>query len=158
MCVSLLSCRRLWPTFALLLVLSGAFTGCNKARALPEAFGGLHLVDQDERVVDGRWLGDRMLVVRLMFTSCPAACPRVTQLLAEARRQLSPEVQRELRILSVPVDPDNDTPSALARFAREQGVDVPEWRFARASAEDVRTLAARLTSSTPRAPRRRLTP
>jgi cytochrome oxidase Cu insertion factor (SCO1/SenC/PrrC family) len=58
--------------------------------------------------------------------------------------QLSPGEQQRIQILMVSFDAVRDTPEALSAFKAEHHIEEPNWIIARASADDVRALAAAL--------------
>jgi protein SCO1 len=105
---------------------------------------GVLLTDQEGAPLGAEAYRDKVLVLNFLFTSCPVVCPRQTRGLAEVERALPAEVRDRVRFLSISVDPDNDTPEALKRFALDQGVNLRGWSFARSSAEGTRTLTERL--------------
>jgi protein SCO1 len=67
------------------------------------------------------------LVLNFVFTTCSSTCSVQTALLAQAQRSLLAR-GRKLQLASITIDPDNDTPEQLRRFARqfETGSD---WQF-----------------------------
>jgi protein SCO1/2 len=54
-------------------------------------------------------------------------------------------------MLSVSVDPSNDTPATLAAFARRMEAELPGWRFATGDPNDVERLIRRMQVLDPRA-------
>ena len=68
------------------------------------------------------------MLINFAFTGCKAVCSPVTKHLAEVRRKLGDCVGQDIIMLTLTVDPANDTPERLARFA--QGFDTgPGWYF-----------------------------
>ena len=65
--------------------------------------------------------------LNFIFTSCGTVCPVLSQTLAVLRDRLGPE-RSEVRMISLSIDPDYDTPPRLAAYARQFGADS-EWRF-----------------------------
>ena len=59
-------------------------------------------------------------------------------------KQWLPRRRRWIQPIRPPRRSQNDTPAELQRFAHERHIDSPRWILARASAEDVRLLAAAL--------------
>lgn len=127
-----------WRIVAALLLVSTGVTGWasdamdqERAQRAREYFGDAVLVDQDG--VGHRFysdlLEDRVVLINVVFTRCPSACPLMTQRLKQVRHALGPEFGREIRFLSLSVDPAFDTPGAMKAFAIKQGVDDPGWRF-----------------------------
>jgi protein SCO1/2 len=70
---------------------------------------------------------DRPVVVSFIFTSCGAICPVLTSTLAQARKQLGADAGR-VRIVSVSIDPEHDTPARLREYARQFQASG-DWRF-----------------------------
>lgn len=67
------------------------------------------------------------LVLNFVFTTCSSSCSVQTAVLAEVQRQQRAR-GRKLQLASITIDPDNDTPDQLRRFARK--FDVGEgWQF-----------------------------
>lgn len=141
-----------FPVALTLLAFGVALSGCERAeaspqsRALPAAFAGVELTDQDGKSLGAATLGGKALVVSFMFTSCPSVCPKQTRALSQVRRSLSRRARDRVQFLSVSVDPEHDSPERLARFATENGAALDGWSFAHASAEGTRTLTTRLAA------------
>lgn len=82
------------------------------------------LLDQDgatagRTVFEGQWN-----VVFFGFTNCPDICPATMTVLGQARRQLEAVGQQPLpRVVLVSVDPERDTPEAMARYVAYFGED-----------------------------------
>ena len=84
-----------------------------------------------------------------MFTSCPVVCPKQTEALAEVRAALPEAVRERVRFVSVSVDPENDTPRALKRFARAHHADERGWSFVRSDPAGTERLTSRLAAFEP---------
>lgn len=104
----------------------------------------LQLVDQDGQRIDEDALSDRVVVLNFMFTRCPSACPRLTEVLREAFDELPKETQRQVRFLSISVDPSYDRPAILKGFARKHRADRETWRFAHLEEGELSALSERL--------------
>lgn len=63
------------------------------------------------------------LLVQFIFTSCGTICPVLTQTAAAAQREVP-----GLQIVSISIDPDEDTPERLAGYARQHGASS-DWLF-----------------------------
>lgn len=67
------------------------------------------------------------LVLNFVFTTCSSSCSVQTAVLAEVQRQERARGHK-LQLASITIDPDNDTPDQLRRFAHK--FDVGEgWQF-----------------------------
>lgn len=69
---------------------------------------------------------DRLVMLNFVFTTCTAICPVTSQIFAEAQARLAPLAQR-LQMISVSIDPEQDTPARLRDYAKRFGAG-PQWR------------------------------
>ena len=136
-----------------LLVLSAAgvllLVGCKAAQAeklSDDPLGGVALTTQEGKPLEPRNYRGKTLVLNFFFTSCAVVCPAQAKVLREARHALPADVRERVEFLSVSVDPENDTPEALARFARKHAPGLGEFTFARASEEGTSALTKRLAA------------
>lgn len=134
------------------LAIALLFASAQAEAAPPAALRDLHLLDQSARRIEPATLDGRVLLLNFVFTGCSTSCPLQTHELAELRRGLDAPVRERSAFLSVSVDPLNDTPAALAAFARRMGADQPGWRFATGSPAQVHTLLERMQALDPRRP------
>lgn len=104
--------------------------GCRPGEPLPRIaeVPALEMRDQDGKPFTERELRGRVAVVSFMFTSCPDVCPILTNKLSGLRTNLLAQ-REQLRIVSISVDPEKDTPEVLKDFAQKHGADYPDWRF-----------------------------
>jgi protein SCO1/2 len=84
------------------------------------------------------------LLITMFYTRCTSVCPLLTLELKRLDGRIGANERTRLRVLMVSLDAERDTPAVLAAFASEHHVDDPRWVLARASASDVRLLAATL--------------
>lgn len=125
---------------------AGGAAPAEAARRAQAYFGDAELTDQDGRRQRfySDLLGDRVVLINVVFTRCPSACPLMTQRLKAVRRQLGDRFGSQVRFLSLSVDPAYDTPQAMKRFAQQQGVDEPGWRFLVADPQTMRGVLSKL--------------
>jgi protein SCO1 len=98
---------------------------------------------------DGRSLGldahrGHPVLVTMFYSGCQATCPLIIETLRAIERQVPPGQRANLRVLLVSLDPEHDTPAALAELARTRRVDTKRWTLARADEPTVRRVAALL--------------
>ncbi len=67
------------------------------------------------------------LVLNFVFTTCSSSCSVQTAMLAQVQRTLTAR-GRKLQLASITIDPDNDTPEQLRRFASQFNV-TDGWQF-----------------------------
>ncbi len=86
----------------------------------------------------------RPLLITMFYSHCTSICPLLTAQLQRIVSRLPAAEQHSLQVLMVSFDTDRDTPEALTEFRSLHHIDDPHWIVARASASDVRALAATL--------------
>jgi protein SCO1 len=75
------------------------------------------------------------VVLNFIFTSCTTICPVMTATFARVQEQLGAD-RDQVRMISVSIDPEYDTPARLEAFAREHAAG-PEWHFLTGSQRDI---------------------
>jgi cytochrome oxidase Cu insertion factor (SCO1/SenC/PrrC family) len=71
-------------------------------------------------------IGDKKAVIAGIYTGCTTICPITTLLFAELQDALGARLEEEVRLISLSVDPANDTPAMLADAASD--IDAkPGW-------------------------------
>jgi protein SCO1/2 len=77
------------------------------------------LVDQDDRQVKfvSDVIGDRIVVMDFVFTSCTNVCPILSAVLSQVQQTLGDRLGDEVVMVSVTVDPIRDTPQRLKAYA-----------------------------------------
>ena len=81
------------------------------------------LIDQDGETVNLNRSSGEIIVVAFIFTRCPDVCPVITQALRSVQQGLSPEYSDDVRIMSISVDPEYDTPERLKAFSELHDVN-----------------------------------
>lgn len=89
----------------------------------------LSLVDQDGRPASFAELRGRFVLVDFIYTSCPGPCPILTGVHVEVQRGLPPALRGALRLVSISLDPERDTPERLRAYAKARGADLSSWSF-----------------------------
>lgn len=79
--------------------------------------------------------GDQPVMLNFIFTTCTIICPVMTKVFADVRTELGHEAD-DLRMVSVSIDPDNDTPMRLKAYAQKFGADA-NWTFLTGPVQDV---------------------
>jgi protein SCO1/2 len=96
----------------------------------------LHLIDERGRPFTAGSMLGHASVVDFIFTHCTASCPRLTARMAELQARLA-AAGSGTRLVSISVDPENDTPPVLARYAGDAHADLERWSFVTGPADDV---------------------
>jgi len=104
-------------------------------------FKGTKLLDQDGKPVLPERLAQHIVLINFVYTGCSSVCPLQTRALAELQSRLPRELRERMHLLSVSLDPLNDSPQVLRSFAKRMGADLSSWTFATGRPEDVEKLS-----------------
>ena len=78
-------------------------------------------------------------VVDFIFTRCRSICPRMTAQMKKLQTRYAKK-KVPIKLLSISVDPINDTPKAFLAYAKRHGADLNRWTFLTGKEADVRAL------------------
>ncbi len=99
------------------------------------------LVDQDGQPVSLAALRGKVVLLDFIYTSCPGPCPILTGIHQQVRDGLSDAERARVQLVSITLDPSNDTPDVLHRYASARRIDTRGWSFASGSADAVDAIA-----------------
>lgn len=107
-----------------------------KAYVVPDVV----LTDADDRPVRLRELlaGNEPVMMNFIFTTCSTICPVTTKVFSDVPARLGGEAQR-LRMVSISIDPENDTPQQLKAYARSFQAGE-RWKFLTGRTQDVKAV------------------
>lgn len=88
-------------------------------------------------------LEGKTVVVSFMFTECPDACPMINQQLKKVQDRVVDRLGEDILILSISVDPVNDTPEVLSTYRRGFGAE-DGWIFVTGTEQAMETIGARM--------------
>lgn len=92
------------------------------------------------------FIKDRAVVINTMFTVCRGTCPGTSATLQRLRAPLSKLFGKRATILSISIDPNNDTPAVLKEYANDYGAAKPagedacDWHFLTGTPEHIESL------------------
>lgn len=69
----------------------------------------------------------KVWVANFIFTRCSGPCPMMTSRMAELAKGLAKA--KDVRLVSISVDPEHDTPAVLAEYAGRMTADPSKWIF-----------------------------
>ena len=69
----------------------------------------------------------RPVLLNFIFTTCSSVCPLTSRTLEEFQLKLGPEAAK-LHMMSISIDPEQDTPARLREYARKFHAG-PEWHY-----------------------------
>ncbi|MEE9383158.1 MAG: SCO family protein [Nannocystaceae bacterium] len=99
------------------------------------------LTDQTGHRFGSEQMRGQVWVVGFVFTRCPSVCPRVSQVM----RQVQDDIEKggladKVKMLTITVDPQYDTPEVLSDYARTLGADAENWRFVTGDKDAIESL------------------
>lgn len=77
---------------------------------------------------------DKPVILNFIFTTCGAVCPVMSATFSQLQAALGPE-RDAVRMLSISIDPEEDTPAALKAYAGKYGAG-PQWQMLTGSLTD----------------------
>ena len=112
--------------------------GKTTAEASAAYFPNHVLLTQDNEPV--RFYDDvlkgKVVLINFMFTTCTGVCPPMAANMAKVQKYLGDRVGKDVRIVSISVDPTVDTPAKLKKYA--EGFKAgPGWYFLTGKKENV---------------------
>jgi protein SCO1/2 len=104
--------------------------------------------DQRGRPVSDRSLRGQATVVDFFFASCMTSCPMLTARMLSVQTAVEERERRigrrlPVRLVSITLDPENDTPEVLSRYAARYGADADRWSFLSGRSADLDRVVVR---------------
>jgi protein SCO1 len=81
-------------------------------------------------------LKGKVVVINTIFTTCTSICPLMSKTYARLQEHLGDRLGRDVYLISISVDPENDTPELLKKFGQSFGVR-PGWFMLTGRSENV---------------------
>jgi protein SCO1 len=149
--------KRLW-----LVVLAGIFAtvlaSCGKGN-VEESFpmsvevGELDAVNQNgEKVRLSDLNKDKILIADFIFTNCDTVCLPMTANMAKLQRKIEEAgLQDKVQLVSISIDPEEDTPETLTEYSKRHSADYSNWTFLTGYTRDEIESFANVSFKTPAA-------
>ena len=147
--------RLLWSALVLVLVgvvaagtwslLRGALAGRTPGEDVPPrlpVYGSVpdfSLTERSGRQVGGSDLRGRVWIANFIYTHCPDTCPLQSGQMARLQAEFAAE--GDVRLVSITVDPAQDTPEVLSGYADRFGAIPGRWLFLTGEKEAIYRLA-----------------
>jgi protein SCO1/2 len=84
------------------------------------------------------------VVMAMIYTSCPSACPMIIADLKHIEKGLSAEELKRTRFVLVSFDAEKDSAEKLLEFSHKMKLPAPAWTLLKGSAADVQALSQTL--------------
>jgi protein SCO1/2 len=104
---------------------TGSFPAANKSDCMPN----LTLLDQNAHSFNLDSLKGKYVLINFIYTTCTGTCPMLTSKMASVEKKLAPELGKNVRLVSITLDPEHDSPAALHKYADEHSANGDEWIF-----------------------------
>ncbi|MDA0346263.1 MAG: SCO family protein [Verrucomicrobia bacterium] len=109
-----------------------------------DLFPEFQLKNESAAAITEDILSDKFTVVTFMFTRCPVPefCPLLATRFSAIQNQAQsdPQFGLRIRLLSITLDPDFDTPAVLSSYAKLVGADPNRWSFATGEMDQITSL------------------
>ena len=103
-----------------------------------DAFPSVRLVDQKDNAFNLPYSDASATLVDFIYTRCPL--PEYCPLLSTRFRQVQADTDGDVRLVSITIEPDFDTPDVLDRYGQRYGALYDRWRFATGDSAALGTL------------------
>lgn len=98
------------------------------------------LVGMDGRPYGSAELRGQVYVASFFSASCRSDCPVATKGMSRLQDGFAQKKIQGVRLVSISVDPEHDTPEVLTEYAKGAGVDPKRWTLLTGDPERVRRL------------------
>ncbi len=119
--------------------------GCEPVQSVPvwTTLPEFVLIDQDSQPYGSEQLRGRPWIADFVFTQCPGRCPMLTREMARIQNELHGKGWNDVRLVSISVDPENDTPETLAAYAAKHGARTETWKFLTGQRDEIWSLGVK---------------
>jgi protein SCO1/2 len=97
---------------------------------------------QDNQTIHLSQLRGKVQVIAMIFTHCPASCPRLIEDMKHLESQLGARHGADIGYVLVSLDPDRDSPQLLKEYGEAKQLHRASWTLLHGRPDDVRELAA----------------
>ena len=135
---------------AFILIFAGSLYAQDQPAPVALPVPDIEVVNQNGRHVrfNSQVVEGRIAIVTGFFTTCSAMCPITQEKLAQVAKLLGPRLGKDVVIVSVSVDPQNDTPARMKDWGEKFHIG-PGWTLLSGNPAEVDTLLKSLGLSVP---------
>jgi protein SCO1/2 len=132
-------------TLSAAAILAAATVQASAARWGAEYVPNLPVVTQDGKTLHfyDDLIKNKIVILSFIYVSCRDICPLATARLAQVQDRLGDRLGRDVFIISISVDPENDTPEQLKKYAETFGAK-PGWLFLTGQSDDIKEIRYRM--------------
>ena len=96
------------------------------------------LTDQNNKQISNKDMLGKVYLVEFFFSKCPTICPVMNTNMRAVEDEIN---NKDFGIISISIDPENDTPKTLSEHAKRIGVKSPNWHFLTGNRDYIGNLA-----------------
>ena len=85
------------------------------------------LINQDNKKINNETYKGKVYVLEFFFSTCPSICPKMNASMMDIENKFFGNPN--FGIVSITIDPENDTPEVLKNHAKLLGVKSSNWNF-----------------------------
>jgi protein SCO1/2 len=125
------------------VALAFSLLACGPVTEVP-AWGTLpdfSLTNQDDQPYGTAQLAGRPWIADFIFTKCPGRCPKLTREMSGIQTELRGRGWDDVMLVSISVDPANDTPEVLTEYAARHGAKLDGWQFLTGTRDSIWSLS-----------------
>jgi protein SCO1/2 len=97
------------------------------------------LTERSGRAIQLSDLRGQVWIVDFVFTTCPGPCPLMTSRMQRLQEEF--KSKGDVRLVSVTVDPETDSPEVLSKYANDFHADANRWLFLTGPRKAIHALA-----------------
>lgn len=97
--------------------------------------------DQDGKTIQLKDLKGKNLAIVMIFTSCKTSCPLLVGDMKKVYNKLDKDKIKNTNLVLISIDPTNDTPEVLKKFAQDRNIYGDPWTFLVSDDESIREFA-----------------
>jgi protein SCO1/2 len=122
----------------LLSALSAYAQQPTSSSAAAKYFSDVELINQDGQKLRfySDVLKDKVVIINAFFSTCTSVCPPMNRNLEKIQDALGDRLGKEVYLVSISVDPENDTPARLKEYSQRFHAK-PGWLFLTGKKENV---------------------
>jgi protein SCO1/2 len=98
------------------------------------------LVDSDGKAFGSAELKGQVYIASFFFTSCRSICPVIMHGMAKLQAGFDERGIKGIRLVSISVDPEHDTPEVLRAYGKDLGVKPERWTLLTGDPEKIRAV------------------
>jgi cytochrome oxidase Cu insertion factor (SCO1/SenC/PrrC family) len=100
----------------------------------PDGVADFSFTERSGKTITKQELLGKPWIVGFIFTRCAGPCPKVSGQMSLLQDALADD---DVRLVTMTVDPDYDTPEVLTRYAKAYGADAEKWLFLTGDKEEL---------------------